>query len=149
MLQLLVAVVGIWLSVSYIVLDERERTAQFIVVKGDVAATNFMSYRQAVVTYRTATPTATGTIPDSSLSWQTGFVRDARWSNVISGGELFVYSTAAPEPAVLQAIYTKAGQYLMLGTKNASGNLVNAAGSTISIALPATIPVGAIVYVGG
>lgn len=149
MLQLLVAVVGIWLSVSYVVLDERERTAHFIVAKGDVAAANFLSYRQAVVSYRTATPTATGTIPDASLTWQTGFVRDARWSNVISGGELYVYSTTVPEPAVMQAVYAKAGNYVMLGTKEANGNLRSAAGSIITTALPATIPVGAIVYVGG
>lgn len=148
-LQLLVAVMGIWLTVSYVVLDEREKTAQFVVARGDVAATNFLAYRQAVVTYRTANPTATGTVPDGALTWQTGFIRDGRWTNLISGGELYVYSLAAPEPAVLQAVFMKAGSYVMVGTKNASGNLVNAGGSTIAISLPAGIPVGSIVYVGG
>lgn len=149
MLQLLVAVMGIWLTVSYVVLDERERTAQFIVAKGDVAATNFLSYRQSVVTYRTANPASAGTIPDAVLTWQTGFIRDARWTNVITGGELFVYSLAVPDPAALQAIFAKAGNYVMVGTKNTAGNLVNAAGSTIAISLPGVIPIGAIVYVGG
>lgn len=149
MLQLLVAVMGIWLTVSYVVLGERAQTAQFVIAKGDVAATNFLSYRSAVVQYRTANPATTGTIADGSLTWQSGFIRDSRWTNVISGGELYVHSTAVADPAVLQAAYAKAGNYVMVGTKNAAGNLVNAAGSTISIALPGSIPAGALVYVGG
>lgn len=149
MLQLLVAVMGIWLTVSYVVLDERAQTSQFVIAKGDVAATNFLSYRGAVVQYRTANPSATGTIADGSLMWQSGFIRDTRWTNVITGGELYVYSTAVAEPAVLQAAYAKAGKYVMVGTKNSGGNLINAAGSIISITLPGVIPVGALVYVGG
>ncbi len=149
MLQLLVAVMGIWLTVSYVVLDERAQTAQFVIARGDVAATNFLSYRSSVVQYRTANPGATGTIADASLSWQAGFIRDTRWTNLITGGELYVYSTAAADPAVLQAAYAKAGNYVMVGTKNASGNLVNAAGAIISITLPGVIPAGALVYVGG
>lgn len=149
MLQLVVVLMGIWLSVSYAVLDERERTSQMTVVSGDVAATNFLSYREAVVQYRTANPGTTGTIADGVLTWQAGFIRDARWTNLIAGGELFVYSAAAPTAAMLQAVYAKTGGFIMVGTKNVGGTLTNAAGSIIAITLPAAIPVGAIVYVGG
>lgn len=149
MLQLMVALMGIWLTASYVVLGERTQTAQFVIAKGDVAATNFLSYRQAVVQYRTANPTATGTIADGSLTWQSGFIRDSRWTNVIAGGELYVYSIAAADPAVLQAAYAKSGNYVMVGTKNSTGKLVNAAGAIISTTLPGAIPDGALVYVGG
>lgn len=149
MLQLWVALVGLWLTASYIVLEERQQTAQFLVAQGDVAATNFYSYRLALVNYHNANPSASGVIADASLTWQVGFIRDARWSNVISGGTLYVYSVAAPGPTMLQAAYAKADKYLMVGTKNAAGNLVNAAGSIITTSLPAAIPVGGLVYVGG
>ena len=131
MLQMLVVLMGIWLTVSYAVLDTRERTTQQVVVKGDVDAANFAAYRDAVVRYRTANPTATGTIADASLTWPAGFIRDARWTNLITGGELYVYSLANPVPAMLQAIYNRSGQYVMVGVKDAAGNLKNAGGSTI------------------
>jgi len=149
MLQILVATIGIWLSTSYAVLNERGKAEQFIMATGDVAATNFISYRDAVVRYWTANPSATGLVVDASLTWQTGFIRDTRWTNVISGGELYVYSTAAPPPAMLQAVYQKAGNYIMVGTKNNAGTLTNAAGSVIAATLPAVIPAGALVFVGG
>jgi len=149
MLQLVVALFGVFLSVSWVVLDERERTSHYVLTKGDVAAINFLSYRQAVVNYRIQNPTATGTIADDSLTWQVGFIRDTRWTNVISDDELYVYSKAAATPAVLQAAYAKSGRNIMIGKKDAAGMLNTASGSIIQADLPASIPVGAIVFVGG
>lgn len=148
MLQLLVVAIGAWLTISYTAFNEREKASKIVIAKGDIAAANFLSYRQSVVTYRTKNPTTTGTIADGALIWQTGFIRDNRWGNVVSGGELYVYSTAPLNPTVLQSVYAKTGNTLMVGTKNVAGNLLTGAGSIIPVVLPSTIPVGAIVYIG-
>lgn len=149
MLQIAVVLMGIWLTVSYGVLNERKQVGQLETLKGDVAATNFLAYREAVVAYRNANPAASGTVADASLTWVPGYIRDVRWSNVITGGVLYVYSSGAPAPRMVDAVYQKAGRYVMVGVKNASGNLVSPSGETISTSLPAAITSGAIVFVGG
>ncbi len=148
MYAVIIVLAGIWLTTSYIVLDERERTSQLVEVQGDVAATNFLAYREAVVKYLNANPTATGTIADGSLTWSLGFIRNANWTHVISGGQLYVYSNAAPPAGMLQRVVSKTSGYLMVGVKNASGNLVSGTGSVITAALPGSIPVGALAFVG-
>ncbi len=144
----MIVLCGIWLSTAYIVLDQRERTSQLIEVQGDVAATNFLAYREAVVRYLNVNPSATGSIADGSLTWTLGFIRDNRWTHLIAGGELYVYSTAAPPPGMLQRVVSKTSGYMMIGVKNTSGNLVSGSGSVITTVLPASIPAGAIVFVG-
>lgn len=149
MWPLVLLVVGISMTVSYSVMHTRALTEQQVVVRGDVSATNFLSYRSALVRYRNANPGATGTISDASLTWDAGYIRDSRWSNLITGGELYVYTTGSIDPAMLNMLYEKTGRYILLGTKNASGNLVSPGGSVITTTLPAGIPVGAIVFMGG
>lgn len=144
----MVVLAGIWLTTSYIVLDERARTSQLMEVQGDVAATNFLAYREAVVRYLNVNPTATGTVADGSLTWTLGYIRDTRWTHVITGGQLYVYSTGSPPAGMVQMVKSKTSGYLMVGLKNASGNLVNGTGSIITTTLPGSIPVGALVFVG-
>lgn len=148
MYPVMIVLFGIWLSTSYIVLDERERTSQLTELQGDVAATNFLAYREAVVSYLNANPTATGTIADGALTWTLGFIRDTRWTHVITGGQLYVYSTGAPPAGMVQRVVGKTSGYLMVGTKNASGNLISGTGSVITTSLPGTIPAGSLVFAG-
>ena len=144
----MVVLAGIWLTTSYIVLDERGRTSQLMEVQGDVAATNFLAYREAVVRYLNTNPTATGTIADGSLTWTLGFIRDTRWTHVITGGELYVYSAGAPPAGMVQRVVSKTSGYLMVGVKNASGDLVSGTGSVIATSLPGSIPAEALVFTG-
>lgn len=148
MYQIAMLTIMIFLSVSYTVLGESTMVNQMDGLSGDVAATNFLSYRDAVVRYRNVNPAASGTIADGSLTWQTGFVRDARWTHEITGGQLYVYSTAAPPQSMVESLYKRTGTTILVGVKQSSGNL-SGPGGVLSTTLPASIPTGAIVYMGG
>ena len=139
---------AVWLSTSYIVLNERERTAQFVQLQGDVSATNFLAYRESVVRYLNANPLAAGTIPDSSLVFGLGFIRNPLWTNVVVSNVLYVYSTSAPGAGMIKEINKKTTGYMFVGLKDSTGALVSATGSVIAVSLPPAIPVGALVYVG-
>ena len=123
----------------------------------NAAATSFLSYREAVINYLTANPgTASGTVPDASLSFAWGYVRDARWTNMYTatgGGSLVIYESSANTAGVstmIDQLYRKTDQSFTVGRKasDGSGQLISANGFATGIALPAVVPVGAIAMVG-
>lgn len=131
------------LAISIPAQEQQTRT-----LTADVAATNFYAYRAAVINYCNANPGATGTIADGSLTFLTGYIRDVRWTNLIQGGTLYVYSTGAQSIDTVTTLYQKGGASLLIGKKAASGNLISATGIDSGITLPAAIPVGAISIIG-
>lgn len=138
-----------FLSISYGVMNERMASIRMDTLVADVASTNFLAYRDAVIRYHNANPASTGSIADASLTWQAGYVRDSRWSNQISAsGEVYVYSTVAPPRTMVDSLYKKTQSLILVGVKQTNGDLVGP-GGTISPSMPAAIPVGAIVYIGG
>lgn len=124
--------------------QEHQRTA----LVADVAATNFFAYRSAVINYMNANPSASGTVADGALTFLPGYIRDARWTNVIQGGTLYVYSTGTESALSVMAMFRLGANSLLIGKKTASGKLVSANGMDTGIALPAAIATGAIVVVG-
>lgn len=148
MMSLWIALVGAMLLAFSLAISVPAQERQMKVLAADVAATNFYAYRAAVINYRNANPAATGTIADASLTFLTGYIRDTRWTNLIQGGTLYVYSTGTQTIDAVTTMYQKGGSSLLIGKKAASGNLVNAAGIDTGIALPAAIPVGAITIIG-
>ena len=150
MLQIALAMMGLWLAVSYAVMGERVQAERFAVLEGDVAAANFISYHNAVARFWSANTSVSGKIADSSLTWDLGFVRDTRWTNTASGGVLYVYSTAAVSDAgMIAAVYKRSGGNILVGKKQSGGALQSASGAVISTSLPSVIPTGAIVQIGG
>lgn len=142
-----VALAG-WLMVGWMGMTTRHIEAQQTVVKGESDALNFLNYRDAVVRYLNANAMTNGTVADGALTWNTGFVRDARWTNVIASSELYVYSVNKPSPAVVNAIAEKTWKAQTIGIKDTSGLLTTVTGQTVGITLPASIPTGALVYIG-
>jgi len=147
----------LWLAVlfgalysAYLAIETPKQEERFNQARAEVTATNFVAYRRAIQKYIVANPAATGTISDASLAayWLPGYIRDANWTNVISGGVLFVYSTAATAPTTKNTLFNKSNQSLMVGTKNAAGHLQSSNGVDTGITLPAAIANGAIVIVG-
>lgn len=147
MLQVAILLAAIWLSISYTVIHTRQETARVESLAGDSATMNFMAYRSAVSAYFTANPAATGVIPDASLTFASGFIRDARWTNLISGGQLYVYSVAAPTSRMVDLVYRKSHGYINVGIKQSNGDL-KGPGGTVTANVPGAVPVGAIVYIG-
>lgn len=149
----------VWLAVffgaifmAYVAVDAPKKESSMVVLKADVSATNFVAYRRAVLRYLDANPGATGTISDASLAtyWLPGYIRDAKWTNLVSGGALYVYSTSTDTaPNTLDAIKSKSPENPLLGTKAAaSGRLTSYNGFDTGITLPASIPNNVIVLMG-
>lgn len=148
MKALWIALVGAMLLAVSLAVSIPAQEQQARSLAADVTATNFYAYRASVINYINANPGATGTIADGSLTFLPGYVRDTRWTNLIQGGTLFIYSTGTESIDSVTAMYQKGGKSLMIGKKAASGNLVSATGIDSGIPLPAAIPAGAITIVG-
>jgi hypothetical protein len=90
-------------------------------------------------------------VPDASLSFPWGYVRDARWTHlVLAGGALYVYEVSANSPRtdqMLDLLYRKTLSSFMVG-RNAGGTLVSANGLATGVAVPAAVPNGAILIFG-
>lgn len=120
-------------------------------VTADVAATNFLAYRQAVRNFVRDNPAATGTVNDASLStyWLPGYIRDPNWTNTISSNTLFVYSTTSISSGMQMHVFNKTGENILVGTKNAAtGRLMSQKGIDTGVTLPVSIPNGSFVMMG-
>lgn len=122
-------------------------------LSGEVAAVNFWAYRSAVASYHYANPPGVnGTIPDASLTFPSGYIRNVAtypWTNFVSAGTLYTYSTKpALPPATVDAIAEHGGRTLMIGIAQQNNTMSSLSGGASGFVLPATIPAGAIVVVG-
>jgi hypothetical protein len=142
---------------------ERQRTS----LTAEVSATNFLAYRTAVVNYLNAFPAFTGTVSDAMLNLTPncapgalyclpGYIRDPRWTNLIQGDVLYVYSTnlTAP-PDTLAALSAQGSGSLLIGTAvdidpgaGITSRLFSANRTDTGIVLPGAIPIGVITMVG-
>jgi len=139
------------LFASYVAIETPRQERFLNEVSAEVSATNFIAYRKSVIRYLDANPAATGTITDASLApyWLTGYIRDANWSNIVTGGTLFIHSTSATAINTKNTIYHKAKKSSLVGTKDAiTGRLQSLNGFDTGINLPAAIPNNAIVLLG-
>lgn len=125
--------------------------AQGEVAIADAGATSLLAYRQGVIDYLNANPSFTGTVPDTSMAFPWGYVRDPRWTNYVqSGGTLYVFeatANSAHTDQVLGQLYRKTFKSFSVGRNNA-GQLVGATGVSTGILVPAAVPNGALMIIG-
>lgn len=125
--------------------------AQGEVSVADAGATSLLAYRQGVIDYLNTNPSFSGTVPDSSITFPWGYVRDPRWTNYVqSGGTLYVFEATAHSPhtdQVLDQLYRKTFRSFSVGRNN-SGQLIGATGASTGITVPAVVPNGALLIVG-
>lgn len=148
MYGLVLSIFGAFLLSVYSIDALRNEQVRAATVTGDVQAANILIYRQSVSKYLTANPIVSGAVPDTSLTFPDGFVRNPAWRNAISNGELYVFSNAAADSLVVSSAVTKLQGSLLVGRKRADGWYQSAVGNHVFAGLPAQIPVGAIVLVG-
>lgn len=151
MLPLWIAAVFLALVTFYTGQDMPRKEAVTSAVVSDVSATNFLAYRSAARAYLAANPGASGVIDDAALSpyWLPGYNRNPLWTNLVQGGTLFVYATAATERGTVHRLFELTKRSVLVGTKNAStGRLMSGMGLDTGINLPAAIPDGAVVMIG-
>lgn len=115
----------------------------------DVRAVNVWSYHDALVSYRRATPGATGTIGDGVISLPDGMVRNTNWTNEILDGRLWVYEVnPSGDFGVLGRLSdTSAAHGVFVGRRTAGANLTTATGYDTGIPVPSGIALGAIAIV--
>lgn len=119
--------------------------------KADVEATNYIAYRKAVLKYLESNPSFTGVISDASLTpyYLPGYIRNPNWTNLVDGTTVYVYATTAPSNNVIDTVYKKSNESLLVGKKNSvSGNLQSMTGLDTGILLPVSIPNNALVILG-
>ena len=123
--------------------------AQMMFSQADVTSANLLQYQSAVVQYVYSHPTATGVINDASLTFSPGYIRNTAWTNIVSSGQLYVYSTSANAmgPQSMSLLFQRSGNSPLVGTASASFFVSMTLGLT-SLALPAAIPNGAVVIIG-
>lgn len=122
--------------------------AQAVKAVANVGATSALAYRESVINYLNSHPGFAGTVPDSDLTFLWGHVRDARWTNLVSGGALYVYEASpSSTPGLLDELYRKTMASYMVG-RNVAGFLVSAKGFGTGVVVPAAVPNGAILIVG-
>jgi len=132
-------------------LTQPQELARLNKLKGDVAAANFFAYRGAVVSYVHANPGATGTIADTSLTFPLGYIRNTAWTNIVETETPYVYATAVQSADVMDAIASRGGRSMMVGYKNASGQMTSLTGAASGFTLPAgmsALPQGVPIVIG-
>jgi hypothetical protein len=147
----MLAVISIFFAVitSLVVLQNLPAQEQrMIAAVADVEATSALAYRESLITYLNQNAGFSGVVPDTSLTLLWGHVRTAHWTNIVSGGALYVYEASpTQDQTVLDTLYTKTNKSFMVG-RNVSGTLMSAKGLNTSIAIPVAVPNGSIVIFG-
>lgn len=151
MVPIWIATVFLALVTYYVGQDIPRKEAVSVYATADVSATNFLAYRQAVRGYVAANPAATGTIDDAQLAayWVPGYIRRAEWTNLVSGGTLYVFSSTVVPRGTVGSLSKKSSESILVGTKSATtGRLQSASGIDTGVNLPAAIAGGALVMMG-
>jgi PilM len=130
------------------VLNLPTQEAMFTQAVADVAATSALAYRESVINYLNTNPGFSGTVPDASITALWGYQRDARWTNTVVSGSLYIYeSTPSSNKNLMDILYIKTKKSYMVG-RNQSGLLVSSKGFGTGITVPIAVPVGAIMIFG-
>lgn len=151
MIPLALGALGAVLLFTHLALTQPRALAEQRSLAGDVAAANFWAYRSAVVSYLNANPLASGAVPDASLTFPLGYIRNPAWTNAVEGGTLYLYSSAVPPPDTLEAIARRGGRSMMIGVKTPVGTMTSLTGAASGFALPGALsaaPAGAVVVIG-
>jgi hypothetical protein len=124
-------------------------TEPLTVTRSVVSLENFLTYRDAVMTYAEHNPSFTGTVPDASIATIfPNYIKTGPWTSQISATQIVVYSTANIGPIGASTLSNEsaiASANYLYGYA-AGGNWVTTSGGIIQTA-PAYVPAGAILAI--
>ncbi|MGS0741440.1 type IV pilus biogenesis protein PilM [Glaciimonas sp. GG7] len=148
MFAMLIALFGAMLFTWSIATHEPQEMSFRTNVAGDVVATNYWSYQSSVSSYMYQYPATTGTVVDASLAFQTGYIRNPAWTNIVQAGILYTYSNTTLPANAVKRIADLGGNSMMVGVATSDGTMTSLSGAATGFMLPAVIPIGAIVTIG-
>lgn len=137
--MILAAVIGGVSLDQYTEATRTERAAQ-----AGVIVDNMQVYRNAVVLYAAAHPGTTASVPDASLGLPTWYRRIQGIQNYVTGGAGYVYY-ASTSDGQARALLDRSSGDILVGVRQ-GGVLYNPRVGATGIALPSTIPEGAVVF---
>jgi len=119
------------------------------VTRSVVSLENFLTYRDAVMTYAEKNPNFTGTVPDAAIATIfSNYIKTGPWTNQVSATQIIVYSSANIGPIGASTLSNEsaiASANFLYGYAS-SGNWVTTSGGIISAA-PAYVPAGSILAI--
>lgn len=101
-------------------------------------------YHSYVVAYAEANPGVTGSVSDAALGLPSWFNKVAGVSNYVSGGKGYVYY-ASPPGELAHQLLSDTSNSIFVGVKQ-GGYVINPLSGQSTIAVPAAIPDGVVVY---
>lgn len=110
----------------------------------DSLATNILIYSSYVNAYAAVNAGMQGSVPDSSLGLPAWFAKRPEIANVVANGSGFVFTQTNPT-GLLGTLSMRAGQSVMIGSRQGVSLVSPDFGVVTGIALPAGIPNGAVV----
>lgn len=127
---------------EYMTSENANNSEQSAIVAENAAISGSMQvYKNAIVRYVELTPSASGAIPDASLSLPTWYSPFQGVSNYVASGKVYVYYVGRPELAAVIANNTES---LTVGI-NRGGMLMNPRSGNTGIVLPVVIPESSVV----
>lgn len=147
MMAFAMTALGALVLATGVAMTQPQKDADKLRQRAEVDVGNLMAYRTAVIRYLNANPSHTGSVPDASVTWETGYVRFPTWQNVVSAGQLYIYSSSAASAEMADTLYRSSYRSALVGVAK-SGLLYNPNLGTVSITLPGGIPEGSPVIIG-
>lgn len=144
MLMFFLAISSIALSTSLELAEAKKDRIQ--AVTSDVKVVSFLTYRKAVIDYRSSNPAFSGQLSSFDLEpfYPLGYQATTGWNNVITANNIYIYTQ---EKLNLDMLRNRLMNSMLVG-HNDAGSLVTLSGSQTNISLSPLIPNGAIVIVG-
>lgn len=148
MLLLLMPVIG--MALMAMLLSAMELHApDYAHLRADAAVQSMAIYRQSVVNWATANPLAPQqVVPDASLIFPYGYVKNLPWTNLVATGHGWVYSN---DPLIagqggMASMLLERSEYSMNVGTNVGGFIWSPRAGNLNIPVDASIPLGSLLW---
>lgn len=124
-------------------------TLNYPVLRAEAAVQSMAIYRQAVIDWAVANPAApTQVVADASLTFPYGYVKSFPWTNIVTAGHGWVYSS---DPSIagrggMASLLMERSEYSINAGTNVGGFIWSARAGNSAIPVDAAIPAGSLVW---
>ncbi|NWC90509.1 type IV pilus biogenesis protein PilM [Pseudomonas reactans] len=130
------------LSLEYMLSENSANSEQAsIIAENEVVSESMQIYKNAIVRYVEAAPSASGAIPNSSLSLPSWYSHVKGVSNYVTTGKVYVYYAGRGD---LASVIVGKTESMTVGV-NRGGMLINPRTGSTGIVLPTVIPESSVV----
>lgn len=124
-------------------------TPDYSNLRADAAVQSMAIYHQSVVDWAKANPLAPSqVVPDSSLTFPYGYVKNLPWTNLVATGHGWVYTSDASVAGRggMTSMLLERSEYSMNIGTNVGGFIWSPRAGNLNIPVDAAIPLGSLVW---